>query len=105
MIVKGTLSSTHLGAFRSCIDELLHGSHRRITLDFTRCRYLSSLFIGYLVDGILNAKDDGREVEVFVSSEINQFLRMAQLHHLFNFTEAEPTRSAMGSGIAPAVAT
>lgn len=102
MYIEGTLNSNHLGSFCGCIDELSHSSFDMITIDFTRCCYLSSLFIGHLVDGVLKIKEDGKRVRVLVSPVIGRFLKMAQIHYLFDFTESEPMRPAVGSGMMPA---
>ncbi len=99
MIVKGTLNSTHLGSFSGCLTELVKEKMNNITIDFTRCRYLSSMFIGYLVDAILKAQEDGKQVDVYVSPEIGRFLRMAQLHQLFSFHVTDPLKSDLLPGV------
>lgn len=73
-----------------------------VLIDFAHCRYLSSMFIGHLVDGILRAKERHKEVRVLVSQEIGRFFEMAHLDQLFEYEVVEDRR--IGSGINPPVA-
>ncbi|MCY3021525.1 MAG: hypothetical protein NTW87_21130 [Planctomycetota bacterium] len=59
-------------------------------MDLTRCTYLSSLFVGCLVDALTQMKADGKDVKVFVSPEIGHFLHMAHLYHLFTYQIVAP---------------
>jgi hypothetical protein len=43
------------------------------------------MFIGTLVDSVVQMKVDGKDVGVRVSPEIGHFLNMAHLYHLFSY--------------------
>ena len=74
-----------LSAFQSGCEELARISNSKVILDLTKCTYVSSLFIGVLVEAVTQMKTDGKEVSVYVSPEVGRFLHMAHLYHLFTY--------------------
>lgn len=100
--VGGHLHRNQLGAFRECIEAMVADNQMDVRIDFLRCRYLSSMFIGHLVDGILRAQEKGKRVVVEVSPEIGHFFEMAHLDQLFAYSVS--ARTGVGSGHYPAVA-
>ena len=66
-----------------------------VVLDLTRCTYLSSDFIGVLVDAVMQMKADGKAVVIHVSPEIGRFLNMAHFYHLMTYEIAQPPLEGM----------
>jgi len=87
LVVHANLLRADYNAFQKACAALMasSSSHKTVTLDLTRCTYLSSLFIGTLVDTVVQMKADGKIVAVCVSPEIGHFLNMAHLYHLFGY--------------------
>lgn len=85
LAVDGTLQRVDYNPFRDACDTLLRNHEPEIYFDLRKCSYLSSLFIGALVDAITQIKAQKRLVRVEVSAEIGRLLHMAHLYHLFNY--------------------
>ncbi|MCW8131639.1 MAG: STAS domain-containing protein [Planctomycetota bacterium] len=90
-----------MALFRDCVDAMVADRTEEVLIDFADCRYLSSMFIGHLVDGIMRAKERHKDVRVLVSPEIGRFFEMAHLDQLFEYEVAEDRR--IGSGVNPPV--
>lgn len=99
LFIQGALNSSQLSAFKGGLAKMVESRENEVLVDFTQCRYLSSVFIGQLVDSILSAKDKGKIVHVIVSPEIGRFLSMAHLQYLFDFEVVEADRTAVESGM------
>lgn len=100
--VTGHLHRNQLPAFTECMEAMVADAVPVVALDFQRCTYLSSMFIGQLVDSILQAKEQGKRVQVLVSPEIGSFFATAHLNQLFEYTIARS--GTVGSGQHAAVA-
>jgi anti-anti-sigma factor len=78
-----------IAAFAAACGQLAGSQAGTAILDLTRCTYLSSQYIGVLVDTVTQMKMDGREVVVRVSPELGRFLHMAHLYHIFAYEIAD----------------
>lgn len=85
MEVQGVILRMDLGLFCRTMDEMATCPQKRVVFDFTRCPYLSSLFIGHLVDGVIRARESGKDVEILLSPELGKFFDGAQLFHLLTY--------------------
>ncbi len=99
LYIRGALNGAQLSAFKGGLAKMVESRDHEVLVDFTQCRYLSSVFIGQLVDSILSAKEKGKIVYVNASPEIGRFLRMAHLHHLFDFEVVGVDQTAVESGL------
>lgn len=88
--VQANLLRADYHAFEAACDRLCSSPQRAATLDLTRCTYLSSMFIGALVDTVIQMQVDGKAVRILVSAEIGRFLNMAHLYHLFAYEIVMP---------------
>ena len=98
--VQCTLQRADYAAFQEACNGLVHSPSPHVVLDLTRCTYVSSLFIGMLVDAITSMQTNGKTIDVLVSPQVGRFLHMAHLYHLFEYTiveSAEPTELLGGS--------
>jgi anti-anti-sigma factor len=84
------LQRADFGAFQDACNALMHSKSPQVILDLTRCTYVSSLFIGMLVDAVTTMKTAGKVVNVVVSPQVGRFLHMAHLYHLFDYSIVEP---------------
>ena len=88
--VMRTLQRADFGVFQDGWKALTHCPSPQVMLDLTRCTYVSSLFIGMLVDAVTSLRTAGKVVKVHVSPQVGRFLNMAHLYHLFEYTVVEP---------------
>ena len=86
LMVRGVIRRDQLFIFQECIEDLVKAPQDSATFDFSACEYLSSIFIGHLVDGILRARSAGKRVHVQVSPALGGFFQMAHLDQLFDYT-------------------
>jgi anti-anti-sigma factor len=100
LTVTGHMNRSHLGAFQEALQTLVEDDFEAVEVDFSGCRYLSSLFIGHLVDAVLSAKQRGKTIRVRVSPELGRFFETAHLKHIFEYEIAE---DRIESGISSAV--
>jgi anti-anti-sigma factor len=85
LVLKTNLQRADYSGFEEACRELQLSAFPKILLDLTRCTYVSSLFIGILVDSVTQMKADGKDVLVHVSPEVGRFLHMAHLYHLIQY--------------------
>jgi anti-anti-sigma factor len=85
LVLKCNLQRADYSAFEEACKELQTSGLQKILLDLTRCTYVSSLFIGILVDSVTQMKAEGKDVLVHVSPEVGRFLHMAHLYHLIQY--------------------
>jgi len=85
LVLLDDLQRGDLSAFQSACEELARIANTKVCLDLTKCTYVSSLFIGVLVEAVTQMKTNGKDVSVYVSPEIGRFLHMAHLYHLFSY--------------------
>jgi anti-anti-sigma regulatory factor len=97
LIVHTNLMRVDHAGFEVACRELCARTMPSVHIDLTRCTYLSSMFIGTLVDCVVQMKVDGKTVGVRVSPEIGHFLNMAHLYHLFSYEiEVVPEHADVG---------
>ena len=89
-----TLQRADFNAFQEGCAALSRCKTPNVMLDLTRCTYVSSLFIGMLVDAVTSMKSQGKVVSVQVSPQVGRFLHMAHLYHLIQYSIVEPTEEA-----------
>jgi len=100
MTITGHMNRSHLGAFQEALETLVEDDFEAVEVDFTGCRYLSSLFIGQLVDAILSARERSKAVRVRVSPELGRFFETAHLKHIFEYEIAgDPIESGISSAV------
>jgi anti-anti-sigma regulatory factor len=87
--VQCALQRADFGAFQDGCNALMHSPSPHVVLDLTRCTYVSSLFIGVLVDAVTTMQTAGKTIDVLVSPQVGRFLHMAHLYHLFEYTIVE----------------
>ena len=90
-----TLQRADFAAFQEACNALVHSPSPHVVLDLTRCTYVSSLFIGMLVDAVTSMQTAGKTIDVLVSPQVGRFLHMAHLYHLFEYTIVETAESAI----------
>jgi len=91
--LMGNLQRQDFKLFEQACAQLRESPAHAVTLDLTRCTYVSSLTIGILVDAVTEMKALGKEVRVLVSPKVARFLHLAHLYHLFSYEIAEPDPS------------
>jgi anti-anti-sigma factor len=91
LVLATNLQRADYSAFENACRELQQSQYKKILLDLTRCTYVSSLFIGILVDSVTQMKAEGKEVMVHVSPEVGRFLHMAHLYHLIQYKILDAT--------------
>lgn len=87
--VQCTLQRADFASFQDGCNALVHSPSPHLVLDLTRCTYVSSLFIGMLVDAVTSMQTAGKTIDVLVSPQVGRFLHMAHLYHLFEYTIVE----------------
>jgi anti-anti-sigma factor len=92
--LQSTLQRADFNAFQEGCAMLAKCKSPEVMFDLTRCTYVSSLFIGMLVDAVTSIKAQGKTVLVHVSPQVGRFLHMAHLYHLFSYTIVESTEEA-----------
>lgn len=85
-----TLQRADFNSFQEGCEVLARCKAPQVVFDLTRCTYVSSLFIGMLVDAVTSMKTQGKTVLVQVSPQVGRFLHMAHLYHLFDYSIIEP---------------
>lgn len=90
LTLQTNLHRADYNGFQQACNHLRASSYNMVRLDLTKCSYVSSLFIGLLVDVVTQMKADGKDVTVHVSPEVGRFLHMAHLYHLFAYTIVDP---------------
>ncbi|MEI6232602.1 MAG: STAS domain-containing protein [Planctomycetota bacterium] len=81
----GDVQRGDLRAFKDACTALRDCGQQSVFIDFSRCSYISSLFIGELAEAVMQMTASGKDVHVVVSPEIGKTLHMARLYHLFTF--------------------
>jgi anti-anti-sigma regulatory factor len=94
LTLECTLQRADYNAFQEGCALLAKSRTPVVTMDLTRCTYVSSLFIGMLVDAVTSMKAQGKNVSVRVSPQVGRFLHMAHLYHLFEYSIVEPAEEA-----------
>jgi anti-anti-sigma regulatory factor len=90
LTLQANLHRADYNGFQQACHKLRTSKAQAVRLDLTKCTYVSSLFIGLLVDVVTQMKTDGKDVTVHVSPEVGRFLHMAHLYHLFAYTIVDP---------------
>jgi anti-anti-sigma regulatory factor len=90
LTLQANLHRADYNGFQQACNQLRTSPVKTVRLDLTKCTYVSSLFIGLLVDVVTQMKADGKDVTVHVSPEVGRFLHMAHLYHLFAYTIVDP---------------
>lgn len=83
--LKGNPLHADFGAFEKACSSMSRTSCACIVMDLTRCTYLNSMFVGLLVDTVVQLKGTGKKVRLCVSPEVGRFFNMAHLFHLFDY--------------------
>jgi anti-anti-sigma factor len=89
--INGNPAHADFAAFEKACSTVLSTLCACIVMDLTRCTYLSSMFVGLLVDTVTQLKGAGRKVRLCVSPEVGQFFNMAHLYHLFDYEILAPS--------------
>jgi anti-anti-sigma regulatory factor len=90
LTLQANLQRADYNGFQQACHILRTSKAQSVRVDLTKCTYVSSLFIGLLVDVVTQMKTDGKDVTVHVSAEVGRFLHMAHLYHLFAYTIVDP---------------
>lgn len=99
--VCGPLDRTQWASFEEgCALLLDTQAWRQVRIDLTRCRYLSSLFIGHLVGTYKQIEKEGRTVRLVVSEEVARFLDLAFLNEVMAYEVVKPPAPASRKGSA-----
>ncbi|MCZ7646554.1 MAG: STAS domain-containing protein [Planctomycetota bacterium] len=93
--IEGALLRVHLGPFCEQVAGLANVPSPEVTLDFTGCVYMSSQFIGRLVDGVQEVRRSGKQVRVLLSPELGEFFDRAHLQHLFEYEVVRGTKASL----------
>ena len=84
--VVGALDRTAWAAFETACGELVARTEwTNVEMDFSECRYLSSLFIGMLVGTYMKIEKQGRKIALKVSPEVARFFDMAHLNEVMKY--------------------
>jgi len=90
LVVHGALQRTDYASFRDAFEELCHSPLTSIFINLNQCTYISSMFVGVLVDSITQMKSAGKSVKVEVSPTVGRLLHRAHLYHLFDYEVVAP---------------
>jgi len=88
--LNGNPGHADYGAFEKACGTVSCTSCAYVVLDLTRCTYLNSMFVGLLVDTVIQMKGAGKKVRLCVSPEVGRFFNMAHLFHLFDYEILAP---------------
>ena len=88
--LNGNPAHVDYAAFEKACGALFRTSCACVLIDLTRCTYLNSMFVGLLVDTVIQIKGAGKKVRLCVSPEVGRFFNMAHLYHLFDYEVLAP---------------